>query len=440
MTARRLGAFAALAACGLVAVQSFDTPWLLRAGRLIVESGALPAADPCSYTATRPWLHHEWLAEVGLYGLHRAGGFAALVVVQGLVLAATLALVAWAARARLLALPVLLAAAVLREALEPRAALFTLPLFAATWALCLRDRERPSPALWAVLPLQLLWTQVHGGNPNGVALVGLLAITAPSWRRLAVAAAAAALTCAGPYGPRVFEHFLGARGDFPAIREWQPLRVALAAGGVSEWLAVGLVAWAAVVLVVRRRRGERVLYEAAALALFALLAWQFVRFVAEASLVAATIAARVRWRREWVGSVAGLALLATLTVVGRPPGLGLQPGRYPEPAVDWLRANRPPGPMLNSYNYGGYLLWAYPEEKVFIDGRAFTVYDPALVRDLVAVYDDPGRFDELERRFGFRLAVLQRAGRGAAFAAMLARRPGWREAWADPRTVILVKP
>jgi len=45
-------------------------------------------------------------------------------------------------------------------------------------------------------------------------------------------------------------------------------------------------------------------------------------------------------------------------------------GTYPVNAVRWIRENNPKGNMLNSYNWGGYLIYNLPEYKVFIDGRA----------------------------------------------------------------------
>ncbi|MFC1721979.1 hypothetical protein ACFL0Z_03665, partial [Patescibacteria group bacterium] len=42
---------------------------------------------------------------------------------------------------------------------------------------------------------------------------------------------------------------------------------------------------------------------------------------------------------------------------------------YPVAAVEYLRENPIEGNMLNEYNWGGYLIWTYPEAKVFVDGR-----------------------------------------------------------------------
>jgi hypothetical protein len=44
-------------------------------------------------------------------------------------------------------------------------------------------------------------------------------------------------------------------------------------------------------------------------------------------------------------------------------------GQYPLGAVRYLKANPIEGNMLNEYNWGGFLIWQYPEKKVFVDGR-----------------------------------------------------------------------
>jgi hypothetical protein len=42
---------------------------------------------------------------------------------------------------------------------------------------------------------------------------------------------------------------------------------------------------------------------------------------------------------------------------------------YPWEAVEYLKKHPFSGNMLNEYNWGGFLIWQYPEKKVFIDGR-----------------------------------------------------------------------
>jgi Ala-tRNA(Pro) deacylase len=232
----------------------------------------------------------------------------------------------------------------------------------------------------------------------------------------------------------------------PVIREWYPLHAAVAAGSAPHALFLVLTAAAALALFLRARAGEPVRFEALALAAFLLLAARHVRFTTEASVVATAALcpglARVEAPRRLRALVlpCALALLALgVAASQRRLGFGFEPGRFPVDAVAWLRQSRLPGPLFNSYNYGGYLIWAHPDEKVFIDGRNVTVYEPALLDELVAVLDEPQRFLALERRYGFRLALLQHRGGGAALFEWLRRRPEWRVVYADERAAILVR-
>ena len=42
---------------------------------------------------------------------------------------------------------------------------------------------------------------------------------------------------------------------------------------------------------------------------------------------------------------------------------------YPASAVKYMRENSIRSNLLNLFNWGGFLLWQYPEAPVFIDGR-----------------------------------------------------------------------
>ena len=58
----------------------------------------------------------------------------------------------------------------------------------------------------------------------------------------------------------------------------------------------------------------------------------------------------------------------------------------PAAAVSFIAAQRPPAPMLNHYNWGGYFIWRlYPEYRVYIDGRA-DLYGDAFMDDLATTY------------------------------------------------------
>jgi hypothetical protein len=52
---------------------------------------------------------------------------------------------------------------------------------------------------------------------------------------------------------------------------------------------------------------------------------------------------------------------------------------YPVDALAFIQHNINKPILLNSYNWGGYIIWAYPQLSVFIDGRADLYKDPMIL-------------------------------------------------------------
>jgi hypothetical protein len=55
---------------------------------------------------------------------------------------------------------------------------------------------------------------------------------------------------------------------------------------------------------------------------------------------------------------------------------GFDPGTFPVRVVERARAASVSGRMLNELAWGGYVLYAWPEQKVFIDGQTDFYGDP----------------------------------------------------------------
>jgi hypothetical protein len=92
--------------------------------------------------------------------------------------------------------------------------------------------------------------------------------------------------------------------------------------------------------------------------------------------------------------------------------------------------------MLNEYVYGGYLIWAAPERKVFIDGRA-DVYEPA---GILAEYGKWATLQEDPRalldRYGIRLCLLSRQHPMSHVMPVLA---GWKLVYSDELSVVFAR-
>ena len=70
----------------------------LRFGHDVIAAGAIPHRDVYSFTSDRPWVDHEWLAEVLMYAAYATGGIGGLIAVQAGVALATLGVVLWSLR------------------------------------------------------------------------------------------------------------------------------------------------------------------------------------------------------------------------------------------------------------------------------------------------------------------------------------------------------
>lgn len=109
-----------------------------------------------------------------------------------------------------------------------------------------------------------------------------------------------------------------------------------------------------------------------------------------------------------------------------------------EQMVEYLRTNPMEGTMFNFYNWGGYLIWRLPEEKVFIDGRMVSWKDPKTgflpYQSYETIIRGDGKALEEFEMHTFGYAVMPR---NAKLASTLRTRLGWIHVYEDARSVIL---
>jgi len=110
---------------------------------------------------------------------------------------------------------------------------------------------------------------------------------------------------------------------------------------------------------------------------------------------------------------------------------------FPEAAAAVLAKTQSPGPILNHYNWGGYFIWKlYPEDKVFIDGRA-DLYGDRFMDDFASTYHltGPSWRASLDG-WSIRTVVLPP---DAPLVTALQSMPDWKTTFADRQAVILTK-
>lgn len=487
----RLG-FAVLFLALLIGITLFDPDyfWHLRTGQYIVEAGALPAGDPYSHTAFgKPWVLHEWLFEVLLYGAHAALGplgVKLLCATFGVATAATMVATAKVLLGRPTYAYILAVTCyvVVAFGFSPRPQLATFLFFAVYFRVLHGFKHAgATSALWLLPALMVVWVNCHGGYVAGVALAVLFCVCEwigyffqpgnPEQKRrlrlLGVAVAATILaTLVNPY---FIDHWIypfqlmGMEAVKTYISEWQSPNFH------DPWplafLALVLVTFVAAMYRSRRPDLTEIAITGffvtsgfiglrhipiAALTLLPFAAASLAQVALEKSAVAARLprllkpfgtartARRPIGRRQFLLNWIMLAML----VAG---GLLYYPLRHakdadfvnmvvPVKATEFIRQTGLEGRMFNTYHYGGYLiLQLYPAQRVFMDGRG-DMYGDDLIKEYLEIVGGGADWQRLFDKHRVDYAIVERK---APLRQLLLCRGDYKLVYDDAAISILVK-
>jgi hypothetical protein len=125
---------------------------------------------------------------------------------------------------------------------------------------------------------------------------------------------------------------------------------------------------------------------------------------------------------------------------GFTPALAFRDTSYPIEAVEWAGAHRERlgSRLVHDYQYGGFLLWWLPGEKIFIDGRmpAWRIGERWVFKDYVDVLEsDPPRLEVLDK-YQVDWSLVKR---DSALARVLAEDSAWRKEYEDRKVVIYAR-
>lgn len=489
----RLLAFCAVFSLAAVPPLDPDLWWHLANGRLLLALRGWPHGDVYSFTAAgQPWVMHEWLADLLMYGVFRVGGLPLLVLGFALMVTAT----AWLLHRLLRGAGLHPTAAVALTVVGVLAGSTTWgarpqllnALFAGMLLLALHAYAKGRISAFWLCPFLWLWANCHSGFLSGVIIAllylagtGLSAWHAreaaiwPRWRRLAVATAGGtALSVVNPFGIATLLFPLGTltspliQGN---IQEWASpdfhtlpgqlleavvfvVILGLATGRVRAPLHEWLWALAFLGLALSSQRN---------VPLFILAGAPLVGRCAQAMLHQAGAALdglaptlpgeRAAFRQAWIRPQAtltsGLINIALLVVVGAgmiayralpnlTPATEQQAmtASFPVDTTAALAAMHRPLKIFNFYDFGGYLVWnLYPlGDRVAIDGRV-EVYGSAVFRHYLAVNNLAPGWPQALRAFGAQAILMPTAH---PLTALLDQDPTWRRVQTDKVATLFV--
>lgn len=448
-----------------------DVWWHLRTGQLILQTHHMLRADPYSFTrAGHVWVNHEWLSQVLMFSLYRWLGYAGLIVMFAVIVAAAFFIVFLRCEARpyFAALITAWGAAASASTWGVRPQMLSL-LLASIFLLLLERSSLRLRLLWWLPPLTLLWVNLHAGYALGVGLIGLflcgeilnVLFGAEAWSSVSprikqlslVLVVCIAVVPLNPNGVRMYTY------------PWQTLSSSAMQQYIQEWaspnfhqglylplLLMILALLAALAYSPKRLRPLDLLL--LAVTLYAAL--RSVRHIPIFVLVAAPILSRLlhailqklpQKQKEDSQSPAKLALNAVLIF-----GIALfafwrvnfivhsqaaaEARNFPAPAVSFLAANHPPSPLLNHYNWGGYLIWKlYPQYRVFVDGRA-DLYGDDFLNRLADIYYIRHNWED---EFATTHVCTVMLPPDAPLISALRESADWKVIYADKQAVILTR-
>ncbi len=378
------------------AVGDYDFWWHLRTGQYMVQHHKLPAPDEFAFTTylgapayrgeavVRYFnLTHEWLAQIVFYLTYRAAGFGGIVLLRAMLLAGFCALIGLTVYRRTGGFyrgvaGALLAATVAYQFVPERPYLISFAFLAGTLAI-LESRRR----LWILPPLFLIWANCHSGFILGWAALGvycgessylrLRGKPLAEERRLWFASLASLLISGlNPNGFRVLQvmRWYQSSALQSTVAEWQyPLPWPPSPFSM-------LLAGAVAVLIWQRRRSRPA--DWLLLVVFGGASLTAVRNIILAAVAGPIVmASYVPWRRQanrTIGMALALLLLVAAAVrlaQGKSFQFHAAEWKFCGGAADFLLSHHITAPMFNTYEMGGFLIWrTWPEERVFIDGRA----------------------------------------------------------------------
>jgi hypothetical protein len=346
-------------------------------------------------------------------------------------------------------------------------------LFASLFLLILERSSTHENLLWFTLPITLIWVNLHGGYAIGIAFMFLFIVgdlvdvgfgfakwseSRQRLERLVLALAAClAIIPLNPYGIRMYRY---------------PIETVFSSGiqsYISEWLAPNfhdgmfvpvllmlLAIFVAVAVSPLRLRPAELL-------LLATVTWAALhsaRHITIFVLVAAPLLSRLIYARLF--QTRGPALPAkpasAIPILRLCNGIVLaaffaftvlrlrqvvagqadaEARTFPSAAVSFISKNRLPVPLLNHYNWGGYLIWKlYPGYRVYIDGRS-DLYGDAFMDQSGATYNISNESwrDPLEK-WQIRSVILPP---NAPLVSALRCQSQWKEVYGDPQAVIFEK-
>lgn len=438
-----------------------DLWWHLKTGEMIWNSHEIPTADSFSFTTNHhAYIPHEWLSQTVIYAAYHAGGYRGLMfwfcVATSLLVVAGYALSSvYSGNLKVAFLGGLITWLFATVGLSIRPQIIGYLFLVALLLLIHLGQSRDRRWFLVLPPMFAIWVNCHGSFFLGLIVLGATMIcsfaelqwgqiVSRRWtkdRRKTFAVAfilSIAALFVNPIGWKQVTYpldtLLNQKLQMTVVSEWQP-------PNFSDARSVAMVAIAGLILLVPLlRRAELTLQDLLYLALAFGLAAQHIRMLFVFGIFAAPVLCRLladcwdQYEPDRDRPVANAVILAVLVGMAiwffpnRRELLQQVEKSNPVKAVDFINRAGLSGNMFNDYVFGGYLIWAAPQHKVFVDGRGDVFEWTGVLEEYekwIGLQVDPTL---LLSKYKIRFCIL---AANTPMARVLALLPGWTKVYSD---------
>jgi hypothetical protein len=454
----------------MLPVDDPDIWWHLRTGEWIVANHTVPFQDYFStYGMGKSWIAYSWLFEALIYTVHAHVGLTGIVyftVMMAMLIALSVHQLVRLARLPIAAEVILTAAALaaMKPLMSPRPWLFTVLFFSMELILVTRAREEGNTrSLWFLPLIFAFWANLHIQFIYGLAVLALLLIESlvvtafdpfgsyikakpiPLKNLLLISALSLFATLVSPYHILIFRpvlEYIGQTGAFQNISELHPMFFR----SLPDWIVLALTLAGVFTLGMQRKWLP---FPSLLLLLSVFLGFRARRdawFVVLASVGVIGGYLRVGCFESQFAftkrQILAVAVLATSALYA----LGVQrqiheeklqsvvAKVFPVDAVTDVRQRKLSGPLFNTLDWGGFLIWSLPELPVVIDGRT-NLHGDERLESLLGVWQGaPG----WETNPEFSRAKIIVADHSRPLAWLLRKDSRYRIAYEDNVAVVFV--
>lgn len=364
-----------------------DFGWHLRLGDMMRATG-FSDTDPFSYTMpSYPHIDHEWLTHIIWSFFYEWGGKGLLAVLYTVLALGSLVVIVPRKLYVYAVIPWIFTTGAMLSRFGVRPQVVGWFLLAVTIRILLESKKFPK-LKWTLPFVFALWVNLHASFVFGIVLVGIYFLgNSVENRQVDKLAATLVAVCffatmMNPYGIRMWQEVLGQAGSLELkqhILEWKWIfeNVEFAFWGLSvlsgvmiyrywkhlpKWLSLGQLVFFGFAVHAARQSPLSALFS------IGICVQGLVWFWEE---ISKQKSAQGRTRKFLTVFLPMVLVVSTLDLV--PAVFGWynlrEEAYYPTEVIQFLKTQQISGQIFADYSWGGYLVWKYPEKKVFITGQ-----------------------------------------------------------------------